>query len=65
MEKGGVDERGFGGCVNADMPGSCAKWQDSDSMQLFDSVLHFIGYPDAGRGDLTGLPVSFQNVKKP
>ena len=28
-------------------------------------VLHLIGYPDAGRGELAGLPVSFQNVKKP
>ena len=39
-------------------------WINQKSNSL-DRGLHFIGYPDAGRGDLAGLPVSFQNVKKP
>ena len=35
------------------------------NIDSLDRVLYVDGLPDAGRGDLAGLPVSFQNVKKP
>ena len=47
---------GFQICRNLDM----------EYMQLKEEdFAAFMGCPDAGRGDLAGLPASFRNVKKP